>query len=99
MHVLQWRLVVVAQSKLVLGLNQELICSAKVPKVVAECSHQQSILFQLACPFSGLSYLLQSEDGEAHIHGVLEAVIWHILHSGIRLRKSQQRQLREPLTL
>ena len=43
-HVLEGRLVVVAQSQLVLGLHEKLICSAKMPEVMTERCHKEGIL-------------------------------------------------------
>ena len=79
MHVFQRGLVIVPQCQLVLRLNQKLIRSAEMAEVVAESSHEQSILLQFACPLSSLRDLLQTENGKADIHRMLKAMIWHVL--------------------
>ena len=78
-HVFQRGLVIVPQCQLVLRLNQKLIRSAEMAEVVAESSHEQSILLQFACPLSSLRDLLQTENGKADIHRMLKAMIWHVL--------------------
>mmetsp|Transcript_69591 Transcript_69591/g.163442 ORF Transcript_69591/g.163442 Transcript_69591/m.163442 type:complete len:324 (-) Transcript_69591:34-1005(-) len=77
-HVLQRRLVVVADGQLMSRLDEEGVRLAKVPHVVAQRRHQQRILLGWTQPQPPGSEAHESEDRVQHVTGVGEAVVGNI---------------------
>mmetsp|Transcript_30774 Transcript_30774/g.71899 ORF Transcript_30774/g.71899 Transcript_30774/m.71899 type:complete len:338 (-) Transcript_30774:1526-2539(-) len=94
MHILQWRLVIVAQSPLMPCVHQECIGHTKVPQIMAECSGHNAESPQITGPCVRLGLLQQAIHGVCGVTGVLEVVVWilqiPLLHLPVKLQEDLQ---------
>mmetsp|Transcript_46316 Transcript_46316/g.110243 ORF Transcript_46316/g.110243 Transcript_46316/m.110243 type:complete len:255 (-) Transcript_46316:2629-3393(-) len=79
MHVLQWRMIIVANRQIMVGFNQERIVDARMPHIMSQRSYHEGKQVPRYQVGSRVAALQQSKDHAGNVHAMQEVVVRHLI--------------------